>query len=243
MSKIVERTLDFIELFAREQRALTLSEIARLLSIPPSSCHDVLATLTRRGFVYEPMSGKGYYPTHLLKHLTDKISTVDMTLQRVDEPLRKLRDITGETVSLARVGTDGILNLLLFPGTFEFGVNPEIGTYVRSYYATAAGRAYLGSLSKEERKKYFAVTDLVPLTPKTVIDVDQIETEIHESEKRGWTFNQESSMEGATTLAARFTSGGSIYIVTIPGPTPRIMPKVEYISRELVQTCRHLSDQ
>jgi len=34
MSKIVDRTLDFIELFARERKPLSLSEISRLLDIP-----------------------------------------------------------------------------------------------------------------------------------------------------------------------------------------------------------------
>ena len=34
MSKIVERTLDFIELFATERRPLPLSDISRLLGIP-----------------------------------------------------------------------------------------------------------------------------------------------------------------------------------------------------------------
>ena len=45
MSKIVDRTLDFLELFAKEKRPLSLSDISRLLSIPVSSCHDVLQAL------------------------------------------------------------------------------------------------------------------------------------------------------------------------------------------------------
>ena len=42
MSKIVDRTLDLLELFAKEKRPLSLSDIARLLRIPVSSCHDVI---------------------------------------------------------------------------------------------------------------------------------------------------------------------------------------------------------
>lgn len=241
MSKIVERTLDFIELYAREQRSLTLSEISRLMSIPPSSCHDLLSTLVRRGYVYEPVPGKGYYPTHRLKHLTDKISSVDMTLERVDGPLRRLRDATGESVSLARVGSEGILNLQIHHGKFDFGINSEVGVYLRAYYATAAGHVYLGSLTPEERRKYYAETDIVPLTPNTITDIDQIEQAVLEAEERGYAINREGSMEGATALAARFESAGSIYIVTIPGPTPRMVSKVDLIARELVETCGQLN--
>ncbi|MDO5533878.1 MAG: IclR family transcriptional regulator [Propionibacteriaceae bacterium] len=242
MSKIVERTLDFFELFAREKRALTLSEIARMLSIPPSSCHDVLMTLSRRGYIYEPRAGAGYYPTHRLRHIADSIATVDMTLIRAEEALRHLRDATGETVSLARVETDRIITLLSFPATFNFGIAPEVGTRVRSYHATAAGKAYLGSLSADARRAYLTGRELEQLTPHTVTDVDQIEAELEFCERRGWFMNREGSVEGVTALASRFTQGGTVYIVNMPGPSVRVLPKVDSLAQHLIQTCQLLQE-
>ena len=49
LSKIVGRTLDFLELFADQKRPLSVSETARLLDLPASSSHDVLKTLQERG--------------------------------------------------------------------------------------------------------------------------------------------------------------------------------------------------
>ncbi len=63
MSKIVDRTLDLLELFAEEKRPLSLSDIARLLKIPISSCHDVLQAMQARGYLYELAPRAGYYPT------------------------------------------------------------------------------------------------------------------------------------------------------------------------------------
>ena len=63
MSKIVDRTLDFLELFAKERRPLSLSDIARLLRIPISSCHDVIQAMQSRGYLYEIAPRAGYYPT------------------------------------------------------------------------------------------------------------------------------------------------------------------------------------
>jgi DNA-binding IclR family transcriptional regulator len=45
MSKIIDRTPDFIELFGKERRPLSLSEIANLLDIPISSCQDVVQAM------------------------------------------------------------------------------------------------------------------------------------------------------------------------------------------------------
>src|ERR1700749_554845 len=99
MSKIVERTLDFIELFARERKPLSLSEISRLLEIPVSSCHDVLQALSARGYVYEIGPRAGFYPTTLLLNLATAIAQHDPIVQRAEILLKKLRDDVYETVS------------------------------------------------------------------------------------------------------------------------------------------------
>ena len=47
--KLVARTLDLFELFAAERRPLPLTELARLLDVPPSSCLAMARTLVSRG--------------------------------------------------------------------------------------------------------------------------------------------------------------------------------------------------
>src|SRR5450631_1063590 len=102
MSKIVERTLDFLELFAEEKRTLSLSDISRLLKIPVSSCHDVLQTLQDRGYIYELAPRAGYYPTRRLFDLGGMIADHDPVTQRADILLRAMRDSLDESVMLAK---------------------------------------------------------------------------------------------------------------------------------------------
>lgn len=47
--KTALRVLEIIETFARERRALSLSELARLLAVPASSCLALIRTLTSLG--------------------------------------------------------------------------------------------------------------------------------------------------------------------------------------------------
>ena len=82
MSKIVERTLDLIELFAKEKRPLTLSDIAHLLKIPLSSCYDVVRAMLARGYIYELAPRAGYYPTSRLYILGEEIGNSDPVLTR-----------------------------------------------------------------------------------------------------------------------------------------------------------------
>ena len=114
MSKIVERTLDFLELFAREKRPLSLSDISRLLTIPVSSCHDVLQALQDRGFIYEIAPRGGYYPTLRLYELGKLITENDPVVLRADLVLRELRNTLDETVLLAKATGMSATYLLTF---------------------------------------------------------------------------------------------------------------------------------
>jgi hypothetical protein len=52
--------------------------------------------------------------------------------------------------------------------------------------------------------------------------------------------NREESQEGVTTLSARFTWTAAVYIVTIAGPSSRIVPKLRQASELLMSVCRLL---
>jgi DNA-binding IclR family transcriptional regulator len=103
MSKIVQRTLDFLELFAQEKRPLSLTDISRLLKIPVSSCHDVLQALQERGYLYEIAHRGGYYPTLRLLEVAKIIAANDPVAIRAEITLRALRDTVDESVLLSKI--------------------------------------------------------------------------------------------------------------------------------------------
>lgn len=62
--KSCERTLAiFAELFATEQRAMTISEVSRFLGMPHSSAAALLKSLTQLGYLRVDARGREYYPT------------------------------------------------------------------------------------------------------------------------------------------------------------------------------------
>lgn len=242
MSRIVGRTLDFFELFAREQRPLTLSEIARLMGIPVSSCHDVLSVLTERGYVIQVGTREGFYPTMKLLETGRQITEHDTSVARANVRLRQLRDDTDESVSLALATRDELRYLITLASPNNFSIRFEVGGRVRAIHATSAGLAYLGSLSPEARRETLeSAAPLERLTLHTVTDIDRILADLEFAEKRGWFLNHEGSVDGVTTLSARYVSGGSLYIVTVAGPSTRVVPRMDQIAAELVAACDELS--
>jgi DNA-binding IclR family transcriptional regulator len=243
MSKIVERTLDFIELFASERRPLSLSDISRLLKIPFSSCHDVLKALQARGYVYEIGPRAGFYPTVRLLELAKIISDHDPILQRAEFMLRKVRAAIDESVSLAKCGDETATYLLVLEPSHPLRFMVKVGEAVRSLHATSAGKAYLGSLKPEEFEAYLKTARLAPMTEKTIRSKTALRADIEQSRKRGYFLNQEESAEDATTVSAHFRWNGAYYVVTIAGPTSRMRPKLDQAAKLAVEACLALGGE
>lgn len=56
----VDRTLSLLELLARSENGLTLSELCRKLSIPKSTAHYLIYTLVARGYLQRRSDGRHY---------------------------------------------------------------------------------------------------------------------------------------------------------------------------------------
>lgn len=243
MSKIVKRTLDFLELFGRHRRPLTLSEISRLLDIPASSCHDALQTLQERGYVYELAPRAGYYPTLRMLELMRGVAETDPLLLRADAVLRSLRDQTDESVLLAKVSGQVGTWLLAVESTHPLRFSVTIGTNILSLHATSGGKIVMSTWSDEARAAYLNTAELTRLTPGTLTEPAALEAEIQLGRSRGWHANFEESETGVITISAPFAWASATYFVTIAGPTARIAPKLEKIAELLLEACQALETQ
>lgn len=240
MSKIVERTLDFLELFAEQKRPLSLSEISRLLKIPVSSCHDVLQALQERGYLYEVTPRGGYYPTLRISEVAKTIAEHDPVVLRADIILRELRDTVDESVLLAKVNGLKATYLLSFEPSHPLRFLAKVGAEVKSLYATSAGKAVLASLDAKELDGFLSSVKLLPFTDKTITSKTALRHEIELGKKNKWFVNYDESQEGVTTLSSPFAWNGAAFIVTIAGPTSRLKPRLEWAAAALVEACERL---
>jgi len=243
MSKIVDRTLDLLELFAQEKRPLSLSDIARLLRIPISSCHDVVQAMQSRGYIYEIAPRAGYYPTLRLYALGKEIGDNDPVLMRTEILLRSLRDSLDESVSLSKVDGLNARYLLVFEPTHPLRILVKVGDSIRSIYATSAGKALLGSLNDRALAAFLRSVKPMPLTKNTVKSAAALRKDIDLGRKRGWYLNREESLNGVTTISASFRWNASVYVVTIAGPSSRLAQKLAAAARLLTDVCSRLEIQ
>jgi DNA-binding IclR family transcriptional regulator len=240
MSKIVERTLDFLELFAEEKRTLSLSDISRLLKIPVSSCHDVLQALQERGYIYEIAHRAGYYPTLRLLDIAKTIADNDPIVIRAEITLRGLRDTVDESILLSKISGSSATYLMSFEPSHPLRFKVTIGQRVRSLYATSAGKAQLANLSSTALEAFLKSTKLDALTPNTITTKSALREDIEAGKRRGWFSNREESQKGVVTLSAPFAWNDAVYIITIAGPASRLANRMEWAAGKLVEACAKL---
>jgi len=240
MSKIVHRTLDFLEIFAEQKRPLSTSEIARLLDIPVSSCHDVLQALMERGYLYALTVRDGYYPTLKIYEVAKSSADHDPVVPRVEGQLKSLRDKIDESVLLAKVNGLRASYLMVVEPSHPLRLRARLGDPVRALHATSAGKALLGHLSESELDAYLKTASLAAQTGCTVTSKTALRDELIAGNRRGWFLNREESQEGVTTVSARFVWISAVYIVTIAGPTSRMAAKLDHATALLTSVCTRL---
>lgn len=143
--KTALRVMEIIETYARERRALPLSELVRLLDVPVSSCLALIRTLTEIGRC------QGYYPTGRLLAMAQRIARADPVLERVYPSLVELRDATRETVVFAKLTQDGrVVYLDVLDSLHTIRYAPVAGEF-KDVHANSLGKALVSLLDEPAR--------------------------------------------------------------------------------------------
>lgn len=240
--KTAWRVIEIIEAFAQEKQPLALSEMARLLDMPVSSCLGLIRTLEERGYVYETGRRQGYYPTSRLLAMAQVISAHDPVLDRVKPALQELRDAARETVVFGKLREGGqVVYLEVVDAPQSIRYTAAAGE-TRAAYANSLGRALLSTLSAEARSKALKGMKLARLTEATLSSAAALAKEIEGSAARGWYGNLGESIPDLAGIAWPVHIGGQAYAVSVAGPRYRVEPRIEEIAAMLRAACRSIED-
>jgi DNA-binding IclR family transcriptional regulator len=238
--KTALRVIEIIEIFAREAKPLALSEIARHLDAPVSSCLALLRTLTSLGYLYEAGRRQGYYPTGRLLAMAQRISRADPILERVLPSLEELRDTTSETVVFGKLDPNNRVVYL------EVLASPHPISYVgvagsqRDVHANSLGKALLSTMDEQERHRLLSAAPLQKYNDRTLVTPKAVEANIQASLERGWFANLGESMDDVGAIAWPVTVSGNAYAISIAGPLYRIEDNIDDKAKKLRAACRFI---
>ena len=230
--KSAQRILDIFELYASTRSPKTLSSIASALHMPKSSCLALLTTLASNGYIYEVRPQIGYYPTRRWLDKAQAISASDPVVQEVRPFLEALRDGTGETLILGKLVDKHILYIDVVESRQTLRYTAVAGQF-KPLHGTASGKAALAALPPERRKLLLDAIDLLPITPRTIVERAALDRDIETGAARGWQISRGENVADATAVAMPLVLMNEIFVLVVAGPTFRLEPNIESVGAEL----------
>jgi IclR family pca regulon transcriptional regulator len=214
----LSRGLALLQLFTRQQPALTLAELAAGVGLTRSAAYRLVYTLEKDGFILRNAATRRYA-------LTSKVLTLGFdyfnaqTITEVAQPfLRALSDATKSSAHL--VILDGWHSVYLARVSPSVGLvsNLQVGSR-QPAHITASGRMLLSDLAEPQLRAFHARLKSECRTglPDTA---GALQRQAAADRARGYVFHQSVIDPGLASCAAlvRDGSGAAIAAVTIVGP-------------------------
>ncbi|AZW29796.1 IclR family transcriptional regulator [Bordetella bronchiseptica] len=231
------RAMAVFEVFAREKRELSNSDLARLLELPDSSCLDLLHTLHQLGYLLRTQSRR-YYPTGKLLQAAQQISTFDLVVHATRDALEQLSQQTGETAYVGRIEGAAVKIVAVREGRYPLRYILNLGDRI-ALHASAMGKALLGRLPPDEARKLLKTKQLRKLTATTVTEPEALVEEVVASRERGWYHTRGEGSDGADALAVSGLLSDEPIAIAISGPTDRFSAnRDEYIAALRAEAAR-----
>ena len=226
------RSLDIFEIFGAARKPLSLSEIARTIGAPVSSCHLLLRTLLDCGYLYSFGRRKLYYPTRRLYDVACSIAAPDALIEELRPTLVSLRERSGETVILGKRQGDAVLYLEVLESASTVRYTARAGEY-KPLHSSAIGKALLGAFSSDELGSWLRSHTLRRVTPNTLTGAAQLKANLQQGRKRGYFVTRGENVADVMAVASSLSLAGEVFGIAIAGPLQRMEPMLARHAEQL----------
>jgi DNA-binding IclR family transcriptional regulator len=207
-TQTIDRAAHLLTLVLEAETPRGLTELADDAALPKSTASRLLGALERQGLIKQRGRRGSFEPGPVLMRFAHRGQLVELAQPH----LEALSAATGETINLAVPGPLGVEHLAQVESRHFLGTGQWIGRRV-PYHCTAVGKVLIA----------FGGADpgtLEPLTPETIVDPDELATEIARVRRDGCAMAIDELEIGLSSVAAPVADG--MAALSISGPTLRL---------------------
>lgn len=239
--KSASRTLDVFELFAREQRPLTLSEVAAALGAPSSSCFNLVRAMKGRGFLFGVGPRRQIYPTRKMYDVASAIAASEPWLRRIMPKLEVLRDQTQETAILGKEQGGRVIYLAVLEGPQNIRYTARPGD-LKPLHSSSIGKALLSAMTPAARAEILAKLTLEPMTAATITDHAALVEELDRCAANKFAITRGENVADVMAVARPVKFAGDTYGIAVAGPMHRMTGPIDDHQSRLAEICRLIED-
>jgi len=237
--RAVERALDILLCFTREEPTRSLTQIAETVAMSKTTVHRLLATLENKRFITRDKV-TGLY--RLGFRFIEMASLVlhDVELHRWAQPyLQRLSKESGETVDLSILDGSHVIYLEVIESPQRLKLAAAVGQLLPAF-CTASGKALLAYLPEENVRKVLG-ENMTEYTDRTMVSLPDLLSELKVTADRGYAISEEEYEEGINAVAAPIFDADHhpIASIAIVGPSFRLtkerLPELGESIRKMTQ--------
>jgi DNA-binding IclR family transcriptional regulator len=233
--QVLNRAFDLLECLNDSDTGLTLTEIAKALSLAPSTVHRLLQVMAARGYVEMSPESKRYAVGIKVTELRGQ-ALGRLRLNEVARPyLRQLVEASGERAHLAMLWDGEIVYLESIEETPAFNVFIPVGRR-GPIHCTALGKAILAHHPQDQVRKLLTAKGMRRQTPNTIVSIPKYLAELERVRENGFALDNEEARLGVRCLAAPILDhrGEPIAAISMSGNAVRISPDRDLAHGKLV---------
>jgi DNA-binding IclR family transcriptional regulator len=219
----VRKALAIVSVFSVFEPEWSLSALARRLHLPKSTAHNLLRTLQAFDLVQQDRERRAYRlgPRALEMGLT--FSQSSEVLAQARPVLRRLAQLTGETVKLGILSNDQVLIVAAAESTHQLHTRGDTGTRW-PLHSTSLGKAILSALPPDECERVVRSREMRQFTSHTLTSLVQLGKELELTRARGYARDSEENEPGVCCVAAPIVDSlhGSVGAISVSGPRIRL---------------------
>ena len=215
------RTLDLLELLAASKNGLLLSDMSRVLNIPISSTHTLIATLEYRNYLVRNQSSLLYHIGPKFIQLVASGNTIVDLTTLASGTLDRIQSECQEAVTLSVLQSDKIVFISNRSSSSIVQIVNKIGTTLPAH-ATASGKILLANLPPDEVDRIYPKPNLPQITERTIRTKDELKLALTKSKTQGFAYDEGESEEGVWAVASCVKSSIGISQAAVSIVVPQI---------------------
>lgn len=233
ISKSVSRAFALLELFRREQRPLTATDIETALALPQASALVLARELAELGYLTFDAKLRTYFPSSRLGELAGWLHEFNLPVRRLPELADEIARITLETTTLCGRNGHSLQIEYFAPGARPGSILMHVGP-AAPLPCSGAGRALLATLPDEEVQQVMATARR--REPRLSFHDADVMRDIRSARRKQHLVTFNLAIDGVSAVAFPLppeAAGGNFSLV-VGGPTPRIRAE----QAKIVRACR-----
>lgn len=248
----LQRGIQLMLLFSREDRELTGAEISRRLDLPRASVFRMLYTLEQSGLV-ERVGDTGNYKLGLgvLRLGFEYLASMELT-EHGRPVIEELRDRCSYSAHLVVRDGREVVFIAKAAGHNAMFHSIQVGARLPAH-ATVLGRILLADLDLAALRHLYPETPLPAYTSRTPTSLDQLKKLIDEHRSDGYGVSQGGFETGISTIGAPvFNDRGEVAAavsITVPAQhvseaeLPQLIEQVKAAASQLTERISHLPNR